>query len=191
MNAPFPAPKAIRRHRFTLDDVLDMTASGLLPKHSVLLDGQVYDMGSDGVLHIEFAMRLGRRIGRILDEGKYFVGIQTTLRLSKFNGPSPDIYVLAGGAGPEEGDVPPERILLVIEVADASLDDNLTDSASRYARHAVRDYWVVDVKRRVIHVHRDPKDGAYPPPRVIESSAQLRALLIPELALALDAVVPA
>jgi Uma2 family endonuclease len=189
MNAPFPAPKAIERHKFTIEDVLDMTASGLIPKRAVLLDGEIYDMPSDGDRHIEFAMQLARRIMRSLDESQYLVGVQTTLRLGKHNAPSPDVYVLAGG--PPVGDIPADRILLVMEVADTSLDDNLTDSASRYARHAVRDYWVVDVKRRVIHVHREPKDGAYPPPQVIEGGAKLQALLIPELALALDEVVPA
>jgi Uma2 family endonuclease len=64
-----------------------------------------------------------------------------------------------GGRLPD-GDVPPDKIVLVIEVADTSLKDDLPDSASRYARHGVRDYWVVDVNARAILVHRDPAEGA-------------------------------
>ena len=187
MNPPGPTPRTIERPKFTIDDVLERTARGQVSKRAVLLDGEIYDMPSDGDPHIEFAMRLQRRISRMLDEDKYFVGVQTTLRLSKFNAPSPDIYVLAGG--PPKGEVAPERILLVIEVADRTLNDDLRDSAGRYARHGVREFWVIDVKKRRILVHREPQDGAYPEPRIIESAGSIEALLIPELSVMLDAIV--
>jgi Uma2 family endonuclease len=174
---------------FTIEDVLVMTARGIIPRRAVLLDGDVYGRPPDSDQHIHVAMRFARRVSTLLYEYRCFVGIHTTLRLSDYNAPSPDIYVLAGG--PPRGDVSADSILLVVEVADASLDDDLTDSASRYARLAVRDYWVVNVNERVIHVHRDPKDGVYPPPQVIEAGTKLQALLIPELTLTLDEVVPA
>jgi Uma2 family endonuclease len=134
-------------------------------------------------------MLLAQRIMVALAGKPYFVGVQTTLRLSPHNAPSPDIYVLAGG--PPDGIVPAERILLVVEVADTSLRDDLTDSASRYARHGVRDYWVVDVNARRVLVHRDPKDGAYPLPVAIDANQTVQALLVPELCVGLDAVAPA
>jgi Uma2 family endonuclease len=188
MNASFPTPKGRERHKFTVDDLFDFIERGVVPKRAVLLDGGIYDMAADGAPHIKFAMRIQRRISRVLDEDKYFVGVHTTLRLSRYNAPSPDIYVLVGG---DPGDaVPPERILLVIEVADTTLDDDLKDSASRYARHGVREYWVVDVKKRRIHVHRHLRDGAYPAPTIVESDGRAEALLIPELALTIDDIVP-
>jgi Uma2 family endonuclease len=183
MNAPFPAPTQLERHKFTVDDVLEMTAARLIDKRAELLDGEIYDMPSDGDRHIQFTMALAHYLIRALDPTKYFVGVQTTLRLSKHNAPSPDIYVLARSA--PKGDVPSEQILLVIEVADTSLKDDLTDAASRYARHEVREYWVVDANAREIHVHRDPKDGAYPPPKRIKAHEALGALLVPELSTAL------
>jgi Uma2 family endonuclease len=188
MNAPFPSPTTLKRHKFTIDDVRAMSEAGQLPKRAVLLDGEIYDMPEDGERHINHAMRIAANIIRAIDAEKYFVGVQTTLRLSKHNAPSPDIYVLADG--PPQGIVPAERILLVVEVADTSLNDDLTDSASRYARHAVRDYWVVDVNARAIVIHRTPHDGAYQSIARVEASQIAQALLIPDLAIALDHVVP-
>jgi Uma2 family endonuclease len=185
MNKPFPAPAQLERHKFSVDDVLEMTALGLVDKRAELLDGEVFDVPEDGYRHISLTMPLARHLMSVLGI-EYFVGVQTTLRLSKHNGPSPDIYVLKGAL--PRGDVPSEQILLVIEVADTSLKDDLTDSASRYARHGVRDYWVVDANAREIHVHRDPKDGAYPKPRTLKASEPAAALLIPELAITLDAL---
>jgi Uma2 family endonuclease len=186
MNAPFPTPKARERHKFTVDDLFDFIERGVVPKRSVLLDGGIYDMAADGDPHIEFAMRLQEHITVTLHRKGYFVGVQTTLRLSRYNAPQPDIYVLAGG--PPKGEVPADRILLVVEVADSSLDDDLSDSASRYARHDVREFWVVDVKKRVIHVHRDPADDVYPPPKIFGGEDRIHALLIPELTVILNQV---
>lgn len=183
MNAPFPTPAQLERHKFTVEDLLEMTALGLIDKRTELLDGEIYDTPSDGDRHIQFTMALAHYLIRALDPANFFVGVQTTLRLSPYNAPSPDIYVLGGGA--PKGDVSSEQILLIIEVADTSLKDDLTDSASRYARHGVRDYWVVDANAREIHVHRGPKEGAYPTPKLIKENEALAALLVPELSITL------
>lgn len=185
MNVAFPTPSQLERHKFTVDDVLEMTAAGLIDKRVELLDGEIYDMPAEGGPHTRLAMRLGRMIGRVLEDS-YFVGVQATLRLSAGNAPSPDIFVLRGDL--PDGDVPTDNVLLVIEVADTSLKDDLTDSASRYARHGVRDYWVVDANARIIYVHRDPKDGVYPEPRKFAAADAVAPLLISELSVTLNSI---
>jgi Uma2 family endonuclease len=179
MNAPV-RPKDLetrRPHLFTADEVLQLIADGLVHKRAVLLDGEIFDVPEDGDRHINHAMRIAQEAMHLLYGKPFFVGVQTTLRLSKYNAPSPDIYILAGG--PPEGDVSADRILLVIEVADTSLRDDLRDSASRYARHGVQEFWVVDVEHARIYVHRDPVDGAYPPPLVLEAGASANPRAVP------------
>jgi Uma2 family endonuclease len=183
MNAPFPAPTQLERHKFTVDDVLEMTAAGLIDKRAELLDGEIFDVPEDGYRHISMTMPLARHLMSVLGQ-EYFIGVQTTLRLSPHNGPSPDIYVLKGDL--PNGDVAADKILLIIEVADTSLKDDLTDSASRYARHCVREYWVVDASARVTYVHRDPKDGVYPEPRKVTANEVITPFLIPELSVTLN-----
>ena len=146
MNAPLRPPAhpeaRLVKHLFTLDDVLAMTAQGLLDRRCELLDGEIFDMPADGPPHARYTMAMARHLMSSV-AATMFVGVQTTLRLSAHNAPSPDIFVLSGPL--PDGDVPPESILLVVEVADTSLKTNLTDSADRYARLGVREYWVVDV----------------------------------------------
>ncbi len=165
MNQHTP-PETMQRHQFTLEDVLELIAQGLVDRRVQLLEGEIFDMPSDGAPHARYTMGLARALMRALDD-RCFVGVQTTLRLSSRVGPSPDIFVLAGSL--PDKDVPPDDILLVIEVADTSLKENLTNSAARYARHGVREYWVVDVNAPCIYLHQSPADGAYPPPRRIEA----------------------
>lgn len=50
---------------------------------------------------------------------------------------------------------------LLIEVADSSLRFDLGEKARLYASTGVIDYWVVDIRYRIIHVHRDPVDGQF------------------------------
>lgn len=166
------------RHQFTSDDVQEMIAQGLVDRRVQLLDGGIYDMPHDGYLHKKYAMSLARLFMRGLDPG-FFVGVQTTLRLSERNAPSPDIYVLRGPL--PEGDVSSAEILLVVEVADTSLKEDLFDSASRYARHGVREYWVIDVNTPCLYVHCDPVNGEYPPPQKVDAATALAARLIPNV----------
>ncbi len=47
--------------------------------------------------------------------------------------------------------------LLVVEVTDAPVSDDTADEAGRYAAAGVRDYWVIEIGTRRLHVYRDPR----------------------------------
>jgi Uma2 family endonuclease len=55
-----------------------------------------------------------------------------------------------------EGPVPSDLVRAVIEVADTSVDDDLGDKLAEYALAGVVEYWVADVKRRVLFIHTLP-----------------------------------
>lgn len=57
----------------------------------------------------------------------------------------------------------PSDVLLLIEVADTSLDKDREIKLPLYARSAVPEVWIVDLAADVIEVYRDP--GAYRGPR--------------------------
>jgi Uma2 family endonuclease len=181
---PRPIAREATRHAFTIDELLEMEAKGAFKgQRTQLLDGEIHFMPSDGLRHINYAMEIGARIITALKPRGFFIGVQTTLHLSRYNAPSPDVYVLS--PGPLVKETPPERVLLVVEVADTSLRDDLTDSASRYARHGVQEFWVVDVDNRITHVHREPANGAYAPLDRIPFEAALSPGLIGGLAMRL------
>jgi Uma2 family endonuclease len=179
---PRPIAREATRHAITMDELLEMQAAGAFEgQRTQLLDGEIHIMPSDGLRHINYAMEIARAVMLALPRDQHFVGVQTTLHLSRFNGPSPDVYVLS--AGPLLRETPAERIQLVVEVADTSLNDDLKDGASRYARHGVAELWVVDVGHRVTHVHRHPVDGAYPSPQCVTFEETLTPALVPGVSL--------
>jgi Uma2 family endonuclease len=188
--APRPIAREATRLPITMDEVLALQAAGKVPyKRTQLLDGEIHEMPADGLRHTHYAMKIGAKLAQALEPKGFFAGIQTTLHLSRYNGPSPDAYVLS--PGPLVKQTPPERILLVVEVADTSLSDDLRDSASRYARHGVEEFWVVDVRNRLTHVHRHPRDGSYPEPKRVSFEETLTPLRIEGFSLRIADLDPA
>jgi Uma2 family endonuclease len=68
--------------------------------------------------------------------------------------PQPDVTVVPGRF--EDYTDHPTTALLIVEVADATLDRDTTTKAELYATADVADYWVLDLANRQLHVFRDP-----------------------------------
>jgi Uma2 family endonuclease len=47
--------------------------------------------------------------------------------------------------------------VLIVEVSDAPVSDETAEEAGRYAAAGVRDYWVIEIGTRRLHVYRDPR----------------------------------
>ncbi len=78
-----------------------------------------------------------------------------------------------------------ENILLLIEVADSSVDSDLTEKARLYAEHLIPEYWVVDVPTELVHIHRTPRDGQYQSIRSLGKSEFISPLCQPTARLSL------
>src|SRR5579863_910544 len=55
----------------------------------------------------------------------------------------------------------PQDLDLVVEIADSTLNFDLTVKAALYARAAIAEYWVLDVAGGRLIVHRSPVSGTY------------------------------
>jgi Uma2 family endonuclease len=84
----------------------------------------------------------------------------------------------------------PLALLLLIEVADSSLPFDLSIKALLYARAGVRDYWVVDVQGRRIHVHRAPTASGYVNVHAYTEEESVALLLRPYAVSVVDNLLP-
>ena len=142
-------------------------------------------MAADGPLHQNWTVQLHWWLVEALGT-RYAVRANTTLRLAEQEGPSPDwcLYDRTLDASVVRG----TDALLAIEQADTSMRRDLKTKAALYAAHGVRDYWVLDLNRERIHVHRDPGPDGYASVQVFEADQAVEALLIPGLTLQLTEV---
>jgi len=81
--------------------------------------------------------------------------VQLPVALDEESEPEPDVAVVPGTAR-QYWDAHPSRPVLVVEVADSSVTLDREEKASLYARAGVPDYWIVDIAREVVEVHRQP-----------------------------------
>lgn len=84
----------------------------------------------------------------------------------------------------------PADIFLLVEVADATLDFDLSEKKSDYARSEIADYWVVDVKAEQVYVFRQPVAGRYTEENVLGIDAVLLPLAFPNLEVAISRFFP-
>jgi Uma2 family endonuclease len=51
--------------------------------------------------------------------------------------------------------------LLVVEISDATLSYDRDVKVPMYARYAVPEVWIVDLKAKQLHAYTAPRDGTY------------------------------
>ena len=184
MNAPVRPSPDLPRRLFTTQDVLRMVEAGVMQEDEnvELIEGELLVMAARMNDHEIFKSALLEWLvkGKADDQR---VGVETTLYLAEMLFVEPDLMLYPRDLKPQ--DLSGGDVTLLIEVSDESLSRDLGLKASIYADHGVRDYWVVDVEARRVIVHRDPTDEGYRSVVRFEASAEVAALLAPELAMRL------
>jgi Uma2 family endonuclease len=151
------------RRRFTLDDLQRMVEAGILNEDErvELIGGEVVEMMAIGHRHAACVNRLTRLFVLGLGE-RAVVGVQNPVRLEAIDGPQPDLTIaLPRGDFYASGHPTPEEILLLIEVSDSSLPYDRVTKVPLYARHGVRELWLVDLNAEVVEVYRHPSGAGY------------------------------
>jgi Uma2 family endonuclease len=77
--------------------------------------------------------------------------------------PLPDIVVWEPAAAPPnlDGPVPAVAVRLVVEVSDTTLADDLGEKLTDYAASGLIEYWVADVKGKILLRHKGPSANGY------------------------------
>ena len=145
-------------HRVSIEEYHQMVASGGLSEDTrvELIDGLVVDMSPRSPQHENALRWLMDWVIDHLDRARYQLMVTGSMTVGASE-PEPDVAVLERAA---PALAHPSRALLVIEVALTSRDRDLRTKPTIYAPY-VAEYWVVDLERAVVVVHRDPADGAY------------------------------
>jgi len=75
----------------------------------------------------------------------------------------------------------PEKVLLLIEVADTTLNFDLKRKAVSYARAGIANYWVIDIKGKQVFLFREPGAKTYQQQTVCDKDATLTLLAFPDV----------
>ncbi len=140
-----------------------MIAVGILAEDErvELLEGAIYPMSPIGSWHAACINRLVAFLVKTLGQ-RVIVSPQNPIRLSDESEPQPDIAVLRPREDFYAGALPrSEDVLLVVEVAEASLFFDRAVKLPLYARAGIPEVWLVDLKHEVVERHTRPLHGRY------------------------------
>jgi Uma2 family endonuclease len=179
---------ALKRRRFTVDDYHRMAEVGILTEDDrvELLDGEIVEMspiGSDHAGHVKrlialFTSRLGARV---------VVSVQDPVSLSRHSEPQPDVALLRPRADFYAGSHPqPEDVLLLIEVADTSVETDRRIKLPLYAQAGLREVWLLDLDAERLEVYREPAAEGYREVHVLARGQEIAPQAFPDLTLRVD-----
>ncbi|MPZ56962.1 MAG: Uma2 family endonuclease [Rhizobiales bacterium] len=155
------AAEGFPRRAFTVEDVRRMIDAGVIgeDENFELIEGEFVMMAAKGPLHDIIKSLLAMAMVRAAPDG-LVVGVENTLQLADDILVDPDICVVArsvyntepkGFARPTAKDA-----LLLVEVAVSSMAYDRKVKARLYARHGIREFWVIDANERITWVHTGP-----------------------------------
>ena len=84
----------------------------------------------------------------------------------------------------------PSDLILVIEVADSSLDFDKNTKANLYATAGIQEYWIVNLVDDRLEVYRQPNSSIYTEIKIISSQDSIELPQFPEITLNLAAIFP-
>ena len=141
---------------FTVDEYYKLAEVGILqPWERVeLIDGHILRMAPISEPHATIVDRL-TQLFVSQSQNRFLVRIQGPIRLDGRQGanePQPDVVLFdprAAGHHPA-----PTEIYLIVEVMHSSTHRDLIDKRELYLQFQIPEYWIVDVAKREVRIHR-------------------------------------
>ena len=170
-------------------DILDQAATGVLTENDrvELIHGEILDKMPKGDAHPAVVKRLLHLFSTRFSNAAT-VSVQDPLRLDDSE-PEPDVMLLA----PREdfyasGKPRATDVLLLIEVADSSLEFDRVVKGPMYARAEINDYWIVNLAAKTIEVRRGPRNDGYAELKTFSRGDSIAPLAFADVKLAVDEV---
>ena len=177
-----PKPK---RRPFTVAEYCAMAEAGILceDERVELLDGEIIVMAPIGEPHEDVTTRMDSDLQHSLYQ-RAWVRVQNSVRLNDYGLPEPDIAVVRLRDDYHRNRPTPSDVLLLVEVADTSLEFDREVKLPRYAAAGIPEVWIVNLRARQVEGYSDPVDGTYRSRRVVTAEGSIGPLAFPDVTLA-------
>ncbi len=160
----------IAKRWFSVDEYYRMAEAGILREDDrvELIEGEIVEMSPIGSRHAGCVKTLNALLGRHLGQ-TVVVSVQDPIYLDEFSVPQPDIALLR----PREdfytkGHPIPSDVLLVIEVADSSVEFDRNKKLPLYAQANIPEVWIINLPQETIEIYMQPVGGTYREIRLVK-----------------------
>jgi Uma2 family endonuclease len=180
----------IARRSFTVAEYYRMAEAGILSEDDrvELLDGEVIEISPIGSLHAACVDRLNKCLSGVSQE-HFIVRVQNPIRLDNYSEPQPDITLLRvrsdfyAGAHPTPADV-----LVVIEVADSSVELDRQVKLPLYVQAEIPEFWLANLPDDMVEFYAQPVNGVYQVAKIFGRGEIVSSQIVPGLQISVDEI---
>ncbi|HXG68489.1 MAG TPA: Uma2 family endonuclease [Blastocatellia bacterium] len=174
----------VERWCFTVAEYHRMMESGILSEDDrvELIEGEIIKMSPIGSRHASCVKRLNNLLNHAVGQTA-IVGVQDPVRLDEYSEPQPDIALLRPRNDFYAHSHPtPDDMLLIIEVADTSVEYDRDVKLPLYAQAGIPEVWLVNLIRDAVEAYSQPVNGAYQMVREFQHGGTLTPETLPQVA---------
>lgn len=180
----------VAKYLFTVKDFERMGEAGILAEDASfeLIEGEILEMAPIGTRHAACVKRLSMHLSRNLGD-KLIISTQDPIQLDDFTQPQPDVALLQRREDFYESAHPkPQDVLLLIEVADTTVDYDQLVKLPLYAKAGIPEVWIINLPAESIEIYSAPNEGAYGTQAEVKRSEQAQSQTIPSLSIPADMI---
>ena len=170
-------------HKFTVQQYHLMHEAGVFAEGDryELINGEIREMSPIGRKHVACIIRLVKLFERKLGD-RTMVSAQNSILLDDHAQPQPDLAILKWRDDFYANALPtPEDILLIIEVADSTIDYDRDVKMPLYAANGIPEMWLFDVNQQVIEGYSQPSASGYKRSQRYEQGDKLSLIAFPDV----------
>jgi Uma2 family endonuclease len=179
----------IRRH-FNVTEYYRMAAAGVFSEDDrvELIEGEIIEMNPIGSRHAACVGRLTKLLERLAGD-RSIVWVQNPVQVNDYSEPLPDIALLKprddfyAQANPQAA-----HVLLLIEVADSSVEYDRDIKIPLYAQSGIAEVWLINLPKETIEIYSQPFEAKYRGTRLAKRGESLSAKFVPNLTIDVNAI---
>lgn len=155
--------RELAKHPITADEYERMGEAGIFEPGArlELIEGEIYQMSPIGSPHAGCVAALTFFLSR-LAQRNFIVHVQNPVRLNDFSEAQPDLALLRWRDDfYRHGHPSPGDVLLIVEVADTTVETDRAVKLPLYARAGISEVWLVNLPAERIELYAAPAGGTY------------------------------
>lgn len=175
---------------FTVKEYNRMVEAGILTEDDrvELIRGEIIHMSPIGRRHAAHVRRLNTLLSEKLGR-RALVDTQNPVELDDSSQPQPDVVLLQPRPDfYESGHPKPEDILLLVEVADTTVESDRNVKIPLYARDGITEVWLIDINQQCLEVYRQPCADGYKEMQKFYRGQTVSIQAFPDVEITLDQV---
>jgi len=178
------------RHKLSVSDYYRMGDAGILQEDSrvELIEGELIDMSPIGSHHAGIVTLMLHLLNKEIND-QAIVSVQNPVRLSDWSEPQPDMMLLKPRSDYYYDSHPePSDVLVLIEVADSSIDYDRKTKLPLYGQSGIQEFWIIDLNAQRLECYRQPNETGYSQCETLDKTGKISPAALPAVILDLSRI---